>query len=108
MHKEAAQSMALVAASNYISQPPLVCKFQSSSYILTVSDGNEIIWSNSRDPVGITDPNQQVKVEIESGLEVNTEYNATVTVFTPYANISSSATFSEYVYVDLITHVTII
>ena len=72
-----------------------MCEFQSSSYILTVSDGNEIIWSNSRDPVEITDPMQQVKVEIEYGLKVNTKYNATVTVFTPYANISSSATFCE-------------
>ena len=75
-----------------------MCKFQSSSYILTVFDDNEIIiWSNSRDPVEITDPTQQVTVEIESGLVVNTDYNATVTVFTPYANISSNATFSESV-----------
>ena len=75
-----------------------MCEFQSSSYILTVSDGNEIIWSNSHDPVEITDPAQQVKVEIESGLVVNTDYNATVTVFTPYANISSSTTISECLY----------
>ena len=87
-----------------ILQPPLVCEFQSSSYILTVSeagsDGNEI-WSNRKDPVEITDPNQQVKVEMESGLEVNTDYIATVTVFTPYANISSSASFSEFIHVPI-------
>ena len=81
-------------------QPPLLCEFQSSSYVLTVSKavsgGNVIIiWSNSRDPVEISDPNQQVKVEIESGLAVNTDYIATVTVFSPYANITSSASFSE-------------
>ena len=87
-----------------ILQPPLVCEFQNSSYILTVSeagsDGNEI-WSNRKDPVEITDPNQQVKVEMESGLEVNTDYIATVTVFTPYANISSSASFSEFTHVPI-------
>ena len=81
-------------------QPPLMCEFQSSSYVVTVSEavlGGDviIIWSNSADPVEIADPNQQVKVEIESGLVVNTDYIATVTVFAPYANITSSASFSE-------------
>ena len=77
-------------------QPPLLCEFQSSSYTLTVSvsGGDEIVWSNSQDPVEITDPNQQVKEEIESGLAVNTDYITTVTLFTPYGNISSSASFS--------------
>ena len=92
-----------IPGPNYIFQPPHMCEFQSSSYILTVSDDNEIIWSNSRDPVEITDPTQQVTVEIESGLVVNTDYNATVTVFTSYANISSNATFSESVHMQFKT-----
>lgn len=62
--------------------------------MLTVSDGNKT-WSNTRDPVVIIDPREPVEVELKSGFVVDTDYTATVTVLTEYANITSHASFSE-------------
>ena len=42
----------------------------------------------------IRDSLQPVEIELETGFSVNTLYTATVTVFTDYANISSSQNFS--------------
>lgn len=75
-------------------QPPLACEFQTSSYMLTISDGNKT-WTSTRDPVAIIDARQPVEVEMESGFLMDTDYLATITVFTEYTNISSSTTFSE-------------
>ena len=77
-------------------KPPLACEFQTSSYILTISDGNKM-WTNSHDPVVIKDTSQPVEVEMESGFLMDTDYLVTITVFAEYANISSSRTFSESV-----------
>ena len=41
---------------------------------------------------------QPVKIELETGFSINTLYTATVTVFTDYANISSSQKFSMQYY----------
>ena len=63
-------------------------------YILVISGGNET-WSTSDGPVAITDSSQPVEVEEETRFVVNTDYTATVTVFTDYANMTSSQNFSE-------------
>ena len=59
-----------------------------------ISGGNAT-WFMSDGPVIISDPQQLVKREVETGLVLNTNYTVTVTVFTKYANISSSKQFSE-------------
>ena len=69
-------------------QPPRLCSFQSSSYVLSYTDGNET-WSN--EPVVIIDARQLIREKIESGIKTNKDYNVTVTVFTGSANLSSSA-----------------
>ena len=63
--------------------------------MLEISGGNWT-WSTSQDPVVIRDSLQPVKIELETSITVNTLYTATVTVFTDYANISSSQEFSVY------------
>ena len=73
-------------------QPPRLCEFQSSRYILNYSDGNET-WSN--DPMIITDTSQLIKDKIESGIEIDTDYTVTVTVIADFGNLSPSATFSK-------------
>ena len=75
-------------------KPPLACEFQTSSYMLTISDGNKT-WTNTRDPVAIINTSKPVEVEMESGFLMDTDYLVTITVFTEYANISSNRTFSE-------------
>ena len=51
------------------------------------------MWSTG--PVAITDSLQPVKIERETGFSVHTLYTATVTVFTDYANMTSSQNFSQ-------------
>ena len=64
--------------------------------MLEISGGNRT-WSTSQDPVVIRDSLQSVEIELETEFSVNTLYTATVTVFTDYANISSSQNFSKCV-----------
>ena len=70
-----------------------MCVFQEASYILEISGGNRT-WTTTDMPVVISDSQLPVKIEEEDGFTVNTEYTATVTVFTDYANMSSSQNFS--------------
>lgn len=74
------------------SQPPPLCSFQSTSYIMSFTSGSE---SWSRDPVVITDTSQPVKEDIETGFVLNKNYTVAVTVFMEHANLTSSANFSE-------------
>ena len=78
----------------FIMQPPHVCEFQEASYMLFISEGTRM-WSTSDARVPIKDSSEHVVVELESGFVINTEYTATITVFTEYANMSSSDSFSE-------------
>ena len=71
--------------------------------MLTISDGNKT-WTNSHDPVVIIDASQPVEVEVESGFLMDTDYLVTITVFTEYANISSSRTFSELIIHMVLIH----
>jgi hypothetical protein len=71
--------------------PPQLCDFQSASYIMRFTSGNET-WS--RDPVVITDTSQQVKEDIETGFTLNRNYTVTITVFMEHTTLTSSANFS--------------
>ena len=63
--------------------------------MLIFTDGNETWPSTGGGPVAITNSQQPVEVEVETGFMVDTDYTVTVTVFTEYANMSSSAGFSK-------------
>ena len=78
----------------FLMQPPRLCEFQSSHYVLSYTDGY-MTWP-SLHPVFITDTSQQIKEKIVTGIEINTEYTVTVTVLTGSGNLSSSTTFSEF------------
>lgn len=73
-------------------QPPKLCSFQSSSYVMSFTSETET-WS--RDMVTITDSSERVKVDIEKGFILNRNYTVVVTVITESGNITSSANFSE-------------
>ena len=80
-------------ARTHTHQPPRLCVFQRASYILVISGGNRM-WSHTKYPVAITDFLQPIEEELETGFSLFTLYTANVTVFTKYANISSTADFS--------------
>ena len=77
----------------FLMQPPRLCKFQSSHYTLSYTDGYKT-WS-SLHPVFITDTSQQIKEKIVTGIEINTEYTVTVTVLTDSGNLSSSTIYFQ-------------
>ena len=70
-------------------QPPKLCDFQDSSYVLSYTGGNQS-WVHH--PVAIRDTGWVVKEEIESEMRPNTEYTITVTVITDSRNITSNTT----------------
>ena len=78
-----------------VTQPPLVCDFQNASYMIMFTGGNKT-WYMDDVPVVIIDSQMLIKRESETGFTINTEYTVTITVYTNYANISSSKQFSEY------------
>ena len=78
-----------------VMQPPLVCDFQNASYMIMFTGGNKT-WYMDDVPVVIIDSQMLIKRESETGFTINTEYTVTITVYTDYANISSSKQFSEY------------
>ena len=77
-------------------QPPMLCDFQSASYILSFTSDNES-WSG--EPVALTrartSHGELVKEDIETGFVLNRNYTVTVTVIMEHANLSSSDNFSE-------------
>ena len=76
----------------FLLQPPMLCKFQTSSYVLAITTGNRT-WLQG--PKLITNTSQQVEEDIDNHFEAGRTYNTTVTVFTEYANITSTTSFSE-------------
>ena len=94
-NSQLSENVFVVSVISLYFKPPLACEFQTSSYMLTISDGNKT-WTSSRDPV-IIDTSQPVEVEMESEFLMDTDYLVTITVFTEYTNISSNKTFSELI-----------
>ena len=74
-------------------QPPQLCDFQSSSYVMSFSSSDSETWT--RDAVTITDTAQPVKEDIETGFVLNKNYTVTITVFMDHGNVTSTANFSE-------------
>ena len=70
-------------------QPPKLCDFQDSSYVLSYTGENKL-WVQH--PVVIRDTGWVVKEEIESEMRPNTEYTITVTVISDSRNITSNTT----------------
>lgn len=75
-------------------QPPQLCDFQSTSYVMSFSSSDSETWS--RDAITITDTTQPVKEDIETGFVLNKNYTVTVTVLMDHGNITSTTNFSEY------------
>ena len=74
-------------------QPPKLCDFQRASYVMTFSS---VIEEWSTEPVVVDDTDTMVKVDLETGFELDRNYSLTVTVMiVGYGNLTSSAYFSE-------------
>ena len=74
-------------------QPPKLCDFQRASYVMTFSS---VIEEWSTEPVEVDDTDTTVKVDLETGFELDRNYSLTVTVMiVGYGNLTSSAYFSE-------------
>ena len=73
-------------------QPPRLCEFQSSWYIVSYTDGNYTWWSNA---VVIIDTSQLIREDISSDIKANIHYTITITVITASGNLTSNATISK-------------